>query len=403
LAPSSSSLLLDSYSQQFNLLEVVPAGKIFEIPSFYQERTLYFRVRLPGTTVWSNVFTVPASIHQQRTRFDKHKAQRIVWDATDPCAQDFRRSAPKIFMKRLWTHGSRRIDLFSKFWLINKTGVALRYLTSRQEGRGNDSGPFGRDVPSHSHSHGRSSAGLQQPGTQLWDDVDDCAHSALVGSQAVPLLADCPSRRLRVLPYALASSTSEPVLYLYDVQLTGSAGYRCTTLGPSSGPQCIYSDCDQVSVAHWPAALLDNNPNLTAHSLLFCPPAACDKTAFSARFHVSQDCLLFLCLDARRTRLPGWARCSGYRPTGETVESVDGDATFRVYCRSAPSLFLFFPFFLLSLPPSARPQSPSIALNRSPLRSVCRNLLSLPKIKIPSPSPLRSATMDADSIGQPTQ
>jgi hypothetical protein len=297
---------------------VVKGGASFEMPSFYHDRSLYFRVRFIDSDIWSKPKSVPMAVHQQRTKFDKHTAEPIAWDSANPMCSHYRRHAPRIFMKRVWRDSNRRLELFAKYWIINKSGVAVRYRPLP------DPDIRRRRAEEEEDEEEEGGGGAVDAAVAA---ISDTTHAYLVNSRSIPLMVDCPARRLQVLPYSLMSTFLSRELHLYDFSSQGSQSYAVRRMreGLSMSPFVdTVQGAGAMRIVRWPPDILDpfhsDGEGMTDCTLV--QTASQDgglREESLVRFRASQHCMVILCLSIDGADgevgllLPQWAVELGFR------------------------------------------------------------------------------------------
>lgn len=188
------------------------------------------RAKIPGTQLLSESISIGADLHHARLAFQKHRPQLLQWQYPHPMQFAERRGAPQVRMKREWgQQGTRNLVLFSSFWIVNKTGMELRYRTFTKAKKFTSNETVLAD--DHPRQHHTSAAAVDDRSAyKLRTDcltADSIYHDAFgkLVAQEMPILLDCPSKKLSVLPYAMKAA--EKSLYVYDLQVKSPLPYRC--------------------------------------------------------------------------------------------------------------------------------------------------------------------------------
>lgn len=200
--------------------------------AFTNRRTMAVRVSIPGTGLISEDIMIAAHVHNARLAFQKHRPQLLRWLFANQISLAARRGAPQLRVKREWAQqGTRTLLLYSSIWVVNKTGMSLRYKSFVKQSTSLPSAVADVDEKLSQHAAPSGVVSATQPlKRKLLTDCTtaDSFYEQVFGEQAadaVPVMLDCPAKKLAVLPYAMASDRNP--LYLYDLRVKSSLPYRC--------------------------------------------------------------------------------------------------------------------------------------------------------------------------------
>ena len=326
-SPNTSSSRISSSSLYRG---VVRGGQKYDLPSFYQDRAIYFRVRIAGTFVWSKSFAVPIMIHQNRKKFVKHKAEPIKWDlkksSIETSLNSNNQNLSDFSMKRSWRSDSNRtIEFFSSYWIINKTGLCLRYnsLALKSETK---SDHFVNDSPNTSHLFSR-------------EEFSDSLNISNNKTHSVPIITNNFHNGIRFLPYDLTTNVLNDQYYIYNIKYHENLrNFRVSRSLRRDKP--VYMSNDSLLAVSWPECILslqsptslsciirthENDSNLT------CPEFI--------TFQISHDSYVDLCIDSRSSHPPVWAERLGFRKQqGQKILTNKSNISFNVFRKFYKSL-----------------------------------------------------------------
>ena len=340
----------------FSRVQVL-CGDRLEIPHVFTDRTFYFRMRLPCTELWSELFSLPVYIQHHRSPFHKHKPELVRWNYKDQSPHAYHASSPpQIHLLRLWpTLRSRQIDIFAKYWLINKSGLFLKYSMN----------PVATDAISMRGLH--PSDNLSHPSTFDSDWLTDTSHSSLeydnieygefISDSSIPIMTNLlASSQISILPTVPMSAVirDENPLYIYDVHLHNlSATYRLYE-GLWIDLNTIPVIINPLSKVQWPPSLCQNaneksdilTVDISSNNFYSSTSELSEILSFKA----SCDCYVHLCICTSSSilipPLPKWFDVFGYKYVGENV-TIDEENSVKyqvrkLYCTAHIFYFFFF-------------------------------------------------------------
>jgi hypothetical protein len=293
-----------------NSFQILP-GCSWKLPCYLADRDLYFRVSISGTNLWSKVYVFCRDILLQRSIFRKHKPEDLEWNYTRNRDVTLERG-PQIKFKRVWKF-TREIVFFSDYWVINKTGLAFFYETK----------PFDENV--NQIVELKDSNDYK---TLLFTETEysDTIQKQFLGNLSVPILLNCPNRRLRIMPYCMMQEIDRSNFYLYDSWSSSGNVFNILTV---DSPLQLYSDEDWT-ITSIPTVLSSSKnliyiqtPNQDRES------SPHEENFFS--FKISTNCFVSVCIDARCRRVPNWMKKYGFLSSGERIRSTNPRTVYQVY------------------------------------------------------------------------
>ena len=384
-----------SNSTDWCVSRILQPGQSFSCCSLRLERHVFFRVSLVGRhkdiIMWSKPrYVCPPSLYRKRSLFQKHNGEELHWEYF--CHQDLSKMrAPQgIKFQRVWKK-HREVVIYSDFWLINKTGMALEYQTELGKmTTSQDNQRMAIDLSSCINSHAPHFN--RNPLPECKSTFSDELHAAVFNPAEVPLLLSCP-KRLRILPHSLHTPKTDMrdqnELYIYDFNCLSGRSYNimtkvnrspCFDLGRwvSILSECpVYSDEDWLfSFSSWPPSLQsllvvgrsktgsssDHNTkhNESLQGLFIQPPnsdrystphhrreeasrllssqslkesASNPNSRLSSfiTFKISASSFVYVGMDARRAIPPPWLCQLGFISTGERIYSNNVSTVYYLY------------------------------------------------------------------------
>ncbi len=347
------------------------SGGVVDLPILDLMNSLQARVQLGGGGQLSPPFTIEADEHLCRGKLVKVPVKEL-----DPPG------GPQISIAVQWESITmpRTITVFAEVWVLNRTGVAMRYKTPYPGNSATkqllNSNPFFKHVlQNHNEEHAVPSNFRLLNEAYYTDDV----HSALTckGYKRVenpsvnrledsstnglteqdqsnkmtdclipPTLLHCPTRCLEVLPHYMAEDvTNEDSFCLYGISCSSSLPPRSVSFSfhelKSSKPMQIYWDLPNLRLVfpeaiRYPSSscfqiMLDyvgrlknqnaNDPVLLAEAMSNFINFVCDS-----------DCYIYIALDADelggRPTSPVWLRRVGFLPIDGQEEAVKPTRSF---------------------------------------------------------------------------
>jgi len=289
----------------------IRGGDKIDLASFHTDRALYFRVRIQESESWSKPFFIPRVLLQNRKKYIKHTAEPAKWDYRSSNGK-FKKECIDFSMKRSWkSESNRAVEFFSSFWVINKSGLCLRYRTEAHE-----------DVT--------SSSSLAPNGCN--NDISDSFHLSCVGSQSLPLVLNSSLRRIRFLPYDLVTNISRDQFYIFDVKsLHKSIKFRVSRGLRRDRP--VFIDEASYLAVSWPECILSLQSNSTQNCIIRTALRdASSKELEILSFRLSHDAYVDICIDSRYSNPPPWASRLGFRKQqGQKVLTNYTPLTFNIY------------------------------------------------------------------------
>jgi hypothetical protein len=292
-----------------NSFQILP-GCSWKLPCYLCDRDLYLRVSISGTNLWSKVYVLCRDILSQRSIFRKHKPEDLEWNYSRSRDVTLERG-PQIRFKRVWKF-TREVVFFSDYWIINKTGLAFFYETK----------PLDENIDQVLDPKDTDYKTLLFTQTEYSDSIQ----KQFLGNLSVPILLNCPNRRLRIMPYCMMKEIDRSNFYLYDSWSSSGNIYNIQTV---NSPVQLYSD------ENWTIASI---PNILSSSknLIYVQTPNRDRDSnpqnenlFS--FKVSTNCFVSVCVDARCREVPNWMRKYGFLSCGERVRSTNPRTVYQVY------------------------------------------------------------------------
>ena len=309
----------------------IRGGEKFDLPTFYQDRAVYFRVRLPKSSIWSHPFTIPLSVHQNRKKYIKHKPEPVVW--VKNWSSDFlgQQGVPPTFlMSRSWkAESNRAIEFFSPFWIINKSGLSFRYSTEHLDAIYQEESRKMINKSFESLVKTRSST-----------DLSDSANLRFVGSKSIPLVANLASR-VKLLPYDLSTNVSNDQFYIYNVKMVGGTkNYRVSRGLRRDRP--VYIDDDSSIIVSWPESIICLQSKTSQSCILrTATEDALSDLQAHVGFQLSHDAYVDLCIDSRCPIAPPWAIRLGFRKMqGQKIHTNHTPLSYNIYRKFYPSFEL---------------------------------------------------------------
>eukprot|EP01041_Mallomonas_annulata_P002324 gene2324-4520_t len=211
---------------------IIKSGKEYSLPAINIDRTFYFRIGIPGMSYWSQTFTIPINLHQHRIPFHKHKPESVHWNFSKFQNYDDCRP-PSVYVQRHWdVSETRHIDIYSKYWIINKSGLLFKYSTIELEveamisqGLTLENLQVSTSIENNTSTWklGHLSDKIQNNLPILPNSYDDIQHEKFLKSGSIPIMMDCPNKALKLLPYSSSSTISnmnkdDVLFYIYNIE-----------------------------------------------------------------------------------------------------------------------------------------------------------------------------------------
>lgn len=206
-------------------------------------------------------------------------------------------------MKKMWndSYPSRRIEFFCTFIIVNKTGMLLRYINS---------------------------AGVVDNADEI--ETSDNQQLRAFGCLDVPVMLDCPSNVLRVLPYAMHSGINSDLFYVFWHDTPHQSKSLCMTVTGLLPNTKVYYDAEDA-VSTWPSIFekfKSPSKSIVVQTSIHDFTSAPSESSFIS-FKVSSDSYINICFDALAPHLPAWMDELGFRSVGERVKTQS--STYQIY------------------------------------------------------------------------
>lgn len=264
----------------------IKGGDKFDLASVHTDRPIYFRVRVQGSELWSKVLSISRVFLNNRKKYNKHTPKPVQWD-------DRSKETIEFSMKLSWKPESNRaVEFFSSYWVINKSGLSLRY----------------RKVDEELSSSSSKVDSIKK-------EISDSTHINRVGSQSIPVILNSSSHHLQFLPYDLISNVSKDQFYLFNVKsIVEKLKFRVCRGLRREREKPVFVDDGSYVIAQWPDCIL----SLESYSRQSCIIKTAIKDASLSEqevisFCISHDAYVDICVDSRYTSPPTWVTRLGFR------------------------------------------------------------------------------------------
>ena len=236
----------------YNSIGTLECSNVLISPGSYIAacRSLAIRISIPGTGLVSVPIIVGANLHKSRVLFQKYRTQLLQWDFSRTTSAADRAGTPQVRIKRQWfAQASRTFVIYSKFFVVNKTGVALRYRSVIRPKLSSNTVTDDQSLNAPTLAANAPASLRKSEGTDVTSDGRYCQ---LFGGDTVPILLDCSDHKMAVMPYKMISDEALDALHIYDLQTNSSFGYRVAR-SCQPGDE-IHSDTD-ARIAEMPPTL----------------------------------------------------------------------------------------------------------------------------------------------------
>lgn len=353
----------DAFSENDDLVcnVEIKSGSTLEVPNIDLKKTIYFRVLIPGTNLWSKSCAISSPVLNSKYMFSKHKAEDIPWSYTRD--QDIASGSaipPQIRFRREWAN-VRSVILFSEYWIVNKTAIQLHYDTKLLIPKKMKLGDMGKEAEfkegievKHSHSamagrlvslKGRMALlGKNMETRDLADgnmivdeintEVSDEAHIKFFGSARIPVMMSCPSRRLRIMTVGNLSELRHQHFYVYDLESGSPEVHRqkYRIIYGLSTSTVVYGDRSDVKFVSFPATISDRATETIYIQTLDVDKSAETKNINFLTFKLSKNGFVHVGVDLNGSHPLSWMEILGFRDTGTEIRSNHPRASvYRLY------------------------------------------------------------------------
>ncbi|CAM9437636.1 unnamed protein product, partial [Chrysoparadoxa australica] len=115
-----------------------------------------------------------------------------------------------------------KLNIYSKVWVVNKTGVALMYRA-----------PYASKESTEAQAANSTRSLDAAYYTKDGDSLSFFGRDEQ--SVPMPVMLSCNAKSLQFLPYNMAAEAESDLLYLYDMKVNNTSGklYRCNSYYPS--------------------------------------------------------------------------------------------------------------------------------------------------------------------------